>query len=207
MTSRDRHQLLPPSIAPGPCSRSRRGPVIGGAGPRLAVGRPAGVGRRPRGLRAAAVAGCALAVFSVPSWLSESASAWTGEQSGSDSSASPSPEPSPTPSSPPASPASDLSCATSSGVIALPDPLPSGWSLPAWVEFSGGPRCAVLDVSSLRDTPAPPDPVPAPSTSPEPLPQLDQVLEQMRGLRSLVLYSAGIAVFCLGALLMRSRRV
>lgn len=113
--------------------------------------------------------------------------------------------------------------------MVLPDPLPSGWSLPEWVDSTAGPVCVVLDVSALRVTPETPAPEPAPSISPEQLqkavaagmekaladsieapaepdPNVEALLSEVQGFRALVLYSAGLLIFSTGALFFRSRR-
>ena len=63
----------------------------------------------------------------------------------------------------------------------------------------------MLDVSSLRDIPESPDPEPGPSTLPDST-QLASILTELEGMRSLVLYSAGLLIFCSGALIYRARR-
>lgn len=77
--------------------------------------------------------------------------------------------------------------------------------MPGWVSFSDGPRCASLDVSALRDIPEPPPLEEEPSSLPDSQ-QLERIETQMVGLRSLLLYSAGILTFLLAALLFRMRR-
>lgn len=174
-------------------------------GPRIADGSgpDLGLGRRARA--ACAAAALALGLVVGAPWLSGSASASTGAPFASEPSDSPSPEPSPSEPSPSSSPSVDPSCSTSSGATQLPDPLPSGWSLPPWVSSSDGPVCAVLDVSALRDTPESPDPEPEPSSLPDSQ-QLAAILSQLEGLRSLVLYSGGLLIFCVAGLFYRSRR-
>lgn len=186
-----------------PLSHSRTCPTVAtvtdGVGTRPAV---AGH-RRFRWLRA--VPALALACAVVPSWLSGSGSGSTSAPYALASSTEPSPEPSPSP-SPTESPSPSLpSCETSPGMVTLPDPLPSGWSVPGWVSFSASGRCALLDVSSLRDIPEPVDPAPEPSNLPESQ-QLGQIHEELQGLRSLVLYAAGLLIFCSAGIFWRSRR-
>lgn len=100
----------------------------------------------------------------------------------------------------------DPSCAISSGSIPFPDPAPSGWSLPDWVDSSAGPVCVVLDGSVLRPVPTPTVTVTmAPAPSPSPDPSSTALLDEVTGMRSLVLYAAGLLIFLLGVLAFRSR--
>lgn len=100
----------------------------------------------------------------------------------------------------------DPSCATSSGSIPFPDPAPSGWSLPDWVDSSAGPVCVALDVSALRPVPTPTVTVtmaPAPSESPDP--SATALLDEVKGVRGLLLYGAGLLIFLTAVLVFRSR--
>lgn len=168
--------------------------------------RSAGASRvRRNGRRLRQAAALAVAVLVGTTWLSGSAFASMEEPSETAS-----PEPSSSPSSPsvsstPSASPSDPSCSNSSGVISLPDPLPSDWSLPAWVDFSDGPRCAVLDVSALRVTKVTPPPEPEPSTLPDSQ-QLSAIQDELQGLRETFVFAAGLLIFCSAGLFMRSRR-
>lgn len=83
----------------------------------------------------------------------------------------------------------------------FPDPAPSGYSVPPWVDWSGGPRCVVVDASLLKDPPTS-DPGPALSTSQD----VSDLTDEIKGLRSLYLYSAGLTICLLGMIAFRSRR-
>lgn len=121
--------------------------------------------------------------------------------------------------------------------MVLPDPLPSGWSLPSWVPQRDGPICVLLDASALVATPEEPAPEPEPSISPKQIESAVSegvtsgmmesyeltaaesesmaltaeeadaaLLAEVQGLRSLVLYSGGLLIFCMAGLFFRSRR-
>lgn len=102
------------------------------------------------------------------------------------------------------------SCETLPGSVPLPEDLPEGWSVPPWVDSGDLPECVPLDVSGLREPPASPEPEPSPSPSPTPTagPQLlteanfDAKIER---LTALTLFSGGLAICCLAALVFRSR--
>lgn len=106
------------------------------------------------------------------------------------------------------------SCETLPGSVPFPEDLPDGWSVPEWVDSEDLPECVQLDASALRDPPESPEPEPSPSTSPtpeptpEPGPQLlteatfDQRLDRLTGV---TVFSGGLAICCLAALVFRSR--
>ena len=99
------------------------------------------------------------------------------------------------------------SCESLPGSVPLPEDLPDGWSVPSWVDSGDLPECVPLDVSGLREPVA--SPAPEPSPSPEP-PSPDLVTEatfteRLDRLTALVLYSGGLMICCLAALVFRSR--
>lgn len=117
---------------------------------------------------------------------------------------SPSPEPSTEP-EPSSDGPSTLSCATSQGVYAYPTDSPSWPALPPWVSSPDGPSCVQVVVTWPQPDPtstADPSPTPAPSPSQE---QMQQLLDQVVGLRELLLYAGGLTICCLGVLVMRTR--
>lgn len=98
------------------------------------------------------------------------------------------------------------SCETSSGAYPFPDTPPSGYSLPSWVPSSEPSPCVVLDGSDLRE-PAPTVTVTeSPEVEPSPSPGETQLVDEVSGLRSLVLYSGGLSIFLMGLIAFRSRR-
>lgn len=177
--------------------RRSRPARVGHAGPdRWVRGRVAGV-------RALSAVACGVLLVAVGPWLSESASAQTGEPSPSASS-EPSPSPSePSASSSPSAGPSAPSCATSSGAQEFPASGTARYSLPGWVPSPVGPVCVVLDGSSLVDSQATQSPAPVPSNSPE----LQELQAQVSGFRELFLYSGGVLICLTAAILWRTRRV
>lgn len=175
---------------------------------RTAVG-DAGLARWARRNRLRVALGFAASVLGAtvagPSWLSVSASASTVEPSPSESAEPSSPPESSGPSSTASPSSGDPSCATSAGVVTLPDPLPSGWSLPSWASSGDGPRCAVLDVSSLREQPSPVQPEQEPSTSQELTETQDALLAEVKAWRSLYVFSVGLLICLTAAIFLRTR--
>ena len=80
--------------------------------------------------------------------------------------------------------------------------------LPSWVDSSGTAPC-VLVVDTLpqgEGSPTPTVTVTAePSPSPEPSPGEAATVEQLEGIRALLLFGFGLLIFCTGMLAMRLR--
>ena len=95
----------------------------------------------------------------------------------------------------------DPPCLTSQGVQVFPVSGISPWVLPSWVESEDGAVCVMLGASSLVDT-TPGEPAPEPSPSPG----QTALLSEMQGFRNLYLYSGGLMICLLAAILFRSRR-
>lgn len=148
----------------------------------------------PEGLEAGAAGPRARAVGSA--WLSAMSGECPEEPCDTPSVEPSSPPSSPEPSSEPsATPSSEASCDSLRGTYPYPDPPPSGQPLPEWVSSSDGLRCVVV-VSTLDQptTEVPPEP-----TGDGPL------LAELQSVRQLILFSGGLVVFLLGAMLLRGR--
>lgn len=92
---------------------------------------------------------------------------------------------------------------TSAGVYPFPSGGTSSESVPPWVESPAGAVCVVLDGTLLRPVPSPSQaPVVEPSTQPE----LPELLQEVKGLRELLLYSIGAMIFLLAVVSFRSRK-
>jgi hypothetical protein len=97
------------------------------------------------------------------------------------------------------------SCETSHGAYPFPDPAPSGWSLPEWAPAPSSSPCVVLDGSVLRPVPTV-TVTESPEVEPSPLPgQVESLTAEVQGMRSLALYSGGLAIFLLAVLVFRSK--
>lgn len=167
---------------------------------RSALGDGPASGRHRRVRRGGAVAAVALLAVMAAPWLSGSASARTSAPCDEESSEPCSLPESPSGSSPQSDGPASLSCETL-GLVAFPATGVSGWSLPSWVESSESHVCVALDASALRALPELPEPEPSSSqetNSPD-------VVEQLKGIRSLHLFATGLLIFCSAAMLIRSR--
>lgn len=200
--------------------RSVRRAALPGAGVSRAVGRDQGarrvhggaVGERDRAGLRLALGGAAAAVVAgglvgAP-WLSVSAFAEPTSEPSESASATPSSGPSPSgDSSPESGTSSSPQCAESSGVYPRETSGDASSWLPSWVDSSGGHVCVVLDGSALLDSPGQQDdPEPEPSQSLEQSEDTAAILDLLTGWRELFLYSAGLLIFLLGAMFMRSRK-
>lgn len=150
---------------------------------------------------AASALAVGLSVAAGSSWLSATAEEPTSEPSDAEPSVSPSsPSPSEEPSGCSPSP-STLCCETSRGVYKFPEDSPLLPSLPSSVPVVDGFVCATLVATSPAPEPPKLDPV-EPSASPE---QMQSLLSAVGGLRSMLLFSAGLLTFLLAAIFMRTR--
>lgn len=79
--------------------------------------------------------------------------------------------------------------------------------LPSWVDSSASPACVlVVDTLPQEGSPTPTVTVTAePSPSPEPSPGEAATVEQLEGIRALLLFGFGLLIFCTGMLAMRLR--
>lgn len=180
--------LLWGSASPSSASSVASGERLGdGLVLRGAAGVPAGVAVPQAGV----VAGGAGA-----SWVSGKLGASMGGLSVRASSLALEPLPSESPSSSSsATPSSPASCDSSRGTYPYPDPAPSSAPLPSWASGSESLRCVVV-VHTVND----PD-----AEAPGPTPGELTLSEELAGLRQVMLFSGGLVVLLLGALLIRGR--
>lgn len=160
---------------------------------RLAAAAPGGYWLRS--LAASCLAVLAL-VFAGSSWLSASADEPTPEPSAAESSSPPSSPSSPEESPTPPEPSSTPSCQTSQGVYEYPTDSASWPDVPSWVDSPDGFVCVQV-VSTLPST----EPVAPPSTTPGET----QLVEQLAGIRKLLLYSGGLLIFFMAGLFWKIR--